>query len=74
MIHISVARQILNSGKPVYMSVWKADGSIMHLQNAVSLRYDYYGGFRNMKLIGSQGIRCIRDCCIFMLNGEEVKL
>lgn len=74
MIHISVARKILNSGKPVDISVWKADGSIMHLKNAVSLRYSYYGGYRNMKVLNSSGIRKIRDCCIFMINGEEVKL
>lgn len=73
-MHISAARKILNSGKPVDLSVWKADGSVMHLKNAVSLRYSYYGGYRNMKIQGSAGIRKIRDCCIFLLNGEEVRL
>lgn len=74
MIHISTARRIINSGKPVSLSAWKADGSVMRLENAVTLRYDYYGGFRNMKILASGEIRRIRDCCIFLLNGEEVRL
>ena len=73
-MHISKARAILNAGKPVDISVWKRDGSIMHLKNAVSLRYDFRGGFRNVKILGSGGIRRIRDCCIFLLNGEEVRI
>lgn len=73
-MHLSQAQRILNSGQPVDISVWKADGSVMSLRSAVSLRYDFYGGFRNMKVVGSGGIRRIRDCCIFMLNGEEVEL
>lgn len=73
-MHISVARKILNEGRPVSISVWKASGEIMHLENAVSLRYDYYGGFRNMKVLSSGAVRRIRDCCVFLLNGEEVRI
>lgn len=74
MMHLSVARKILNSGQTVSISVWKKDGSIMHLENAKSLRYDFHGGYRNLKVLGSSGIRKIRDVCIFLLNGEEVFL
>ena len=35
---------MLNSGDPVDISVWKSDGSIIHLQNCISLRYNFYGG------------------------------
>lgn len=38
-IHITTARAILNSGDPVDISVWKANGEIMHLQNCISLRF-----------------------------------
>ncbi len=73
-IHISQARKILESGKPCSISVFKADGSIMHLENCVSLRYSLYGGVRNVRLLASSQIRKIRDALIFMVNGCEVYL
>lgn len=73
-IHISTARHILNSGDPVDISVWKSDGSILLLHNCISLRYDYYGGWRNVKLLTSGEIRKIRDVCIFAVQGLEVFL
>lgn len=72
MIHISAVRNMLNSGKPLDLKVWKRDGSIMELKNTVSLRYDFYGGYRNVKVLSSGSIRKIRDICIFSVNGEEV--
>ena len=41
-IHITTARTMLNSGDPVDISVWKANGEILHLHNCISLRYDFY--------------------------------
>ena len=73
-IHITTARTMLNSGDPVDLSVWKSDGSILHLHNVISLRYDYYGGWRNIKLLTSGEMRRIRDCCVFQINGLEVFL
>lgn len=63
---------MLNSRDPVDLLCWKKDGSILHLKNVVSLKYDFYGGWRNVKILGSGEIRKIRDCCIFMINGCEV--
>lgn len=73
-VHITTARQMLNSGDPVDISVWKSDGSIMHLSNCISLRYDFYGGWRNVKLLNSGEMRRVRDCCIFRINDLEVFL
>lgn len=73
-VHISTARTMLNSGDPVDISVWKSDGSIIHLQNVVSLRYNYYGGWRNVKLLTSGEIRKIRDVLIYRINDCEVFL
>ena len=73
-IHISTARIMLNSGDPVSLSVWKKDGSIMDLENCVSLSYDRYGGWRNIKILSSGEIRRVRDCLIFRINGLEVFL
>lgn len=48
---------MLNSGDPVDISVWKANGEILHLHNCISLRYDFYAGTRNIKLLTSGQIR-----------------
>lgn len=71
-VHITTARQMLNSGDPVDISVWKSDGSILELRNVISLRYSFYGGWRNIKLLQSGEMRRIRDCCIFRINDMEV--
>ena len=65
---------MLNSGDPVDISVWKSDGSILELRNCISLRYSFYGGWRNVKILSSGECRKIRDCCIFEVNGLTVFL
>lgn len=73
-IHITTARAILAAPEPVDISVWKADGSLLHLRNCVSLHADRYGGWRNVRLLDSGQVRRIRDCCIYAVNGLEVFL
>lgn len=73
-VHITTARQMLNSGDPVDISVWKSDGSILELRNVISLRYSFYGGWRNIKLLQSGQMRKIRDCCIFRVNDLDIFL
>ncbi|WP_289761994.1 hypothetical protein [Duncaniella muris] len=73
-IHLSTARHILNSGDPVDIHVWKSTGEILELGNVISLRYSFYGGWRNVKLLASGECRKIRDCCIFRVNDCEVFL
>lgn len=73
-IHISTARAMLNSVDPVDISVWKSDGSILELHNVISLRYSFYGGWRNVKLLNSGECRRIRDICIFRVNNLAVFL
>lgn len=65
---------MLNSGDPVDISVWKSDGTILELKNCISLRYNFYGGWRNVKLLNSGELRKIRDFCIFRVNNLEVFL
>lgn len=67
-IHISTARTMLYSGDPVDISVWKSGGSIFDLRYIISLRYNFYGGWRNIKLLTSGECRRVRDCCIFRVN------
>lgn len=73
-VHISTARTMLNSGDPVDLSVWRSDGSILELRNIISLRYSFYGGWRNVKILTSGECRRLRDCCIFRINGLDVFL
>lgn len=73
-VQITTARTMLNSGDPVDISVWKSNGSILELRNVISLRYSFYGGWRNIKLLQSGQMRKIRDCCIFRVNNLEIFL
>ena len=73
-IHLSTARHILNSGDLVDIHVWKSTGEILELRNVISLRYSFYGGWRNVKILSSGECRRVRDCCIFRVNDCEVFL
>ena len=46
----------------------KSDDSILELRNVISLRYSFYGGWRNVKILSSGECRKIRDCCIFRVS------
>jgi len=74
-IHISQARKMLDSGQPVSLTVVRLrDGSLIHYEQAVSLRYDYYKGTRSIKLLKSHQIRTIHDVCIIGIDDFEVYL
>ena len=77
---------MLNSGDPVDIGVWlsalgrfrsaaeKEIDILLELRNVISLRYSFYGGWRNVKILSSGECRKIRDCCIFRVNDLEVFL
>ena len=71
-IHISTARKMLNAPEPLDIKLWTAKGEIQLWKRCISLRYDFYKGTRNMKLLDSNQIRKLRDCCIFEINGISV--
>lgn len=74
-IHISQARAILDSGKPVSLTYCKLkNGSIFTAENVVSLRYDFYTGMRTIKFLRNGQIRSIHDCLITAINDLEVFL
>lgn len=43
--------------------------TIPELRNCISLRYNFYGGWRNVKIRSSGECCKFRDCCIFEVNG-----
>lgn len=74
-IHISQARAMLDSGKPVSLTYCKRkDGSIIAAQDVVSLRYDFYTGMRTIEFLRNGQIRSIHDCLIIGINDLDVFL
>ena len=73
-IHISTARKILQAPEPVDIKCWKKDGRIMTMHDAVPLRYNFYEGTQQFKILASRQIRTIRICLIFELNNMSVFL
>ena len=65
---------MLNSHDPVDLLVLRRDGHPVLLRRAISLSFDFYGGWRNMKLLDSGECRRVRDVCILQINGLEVFL
>ncbi len=74
MIHINIAREILETGKPVDLKVFTKKGELMVCNEVVSLSSYFRGGTRKLKFIRSGEIRQIRDVCIVEINDEEVYL
>ena len=73
-IHISTARKMLQAPEPVDIKCWTKDGRILKLQNVLPLRYNFYEGTQQVKILKSGQIRTIRLCLIFEINGMEVFL
>ena len=73
-IHISTARKMLQAPEPVDIKCWAKDGRILVLNNVLPLRYNFYEGTQQIKLLKSNQIRTIRLCLIFEVNGIPVFL
>lgn len=73
-IHISTLRKMLKAGDPVDIKLWVKSGEIQEWRNCIPLRYNFYKGTRQMKLLDSHQIRQVRDICIFEINGIPVHL
>ncbi len=73
-IHITTLRKMLKAGDPVDIKLWTKSGEIQEWRNCVPLRYDFYKGTRQMKVLDIRQIRQVRDVCIFEINGIPVHL
>lgn len=73
-VHINTMRQMLRSGDPVDIKFWTKKGEIQEYRNCISLRYNFYQGTRQIKILASREIRQVRDVCIFQINGLNVFL
>ena len=68
-IHISTTHRILQAPEPVDVKCWTKSGSILELNSAVPLRYNFYEGTQQFKILASNQIRTIRLGLIFEVNG-----
>ena len=73
-IHISTARKMLQAPEPVDIRCWAKDGRILDLRNVLPLRYNFYEGTQQVKMLQSNQIRTIRICLVFEINGIPVFL
>jgi len=65
---------MLQAPEPVSLRCWAKDGRILEFKEAMPLRYNFYEGTQQFKLLASRQIRTVRLACIFELNGLQVFL
>ncbi len=73
-MHLNTARKIIDRSE-FSVTFLTLKGEIRHVQRAVSLKYDYLNGTRNIKCLFDDRppqIRKIRDIFIIEINDIEV--
>ena len=73
-IHISTLRRMLKAGDPVDLKLWTKSGEIQCWRNCIPLRYNFYQGTQQFKLLDSRQIRTARLVCIFEINSISIFL
>ena len=73
-IHFSTLRSMLRSGDPVDLKLWTKSGEIQCWRNCIPLRYNFYQGTQQFKLLDSRQIRTVRLVYVFSVNDMEVFL
>ena len=73
-MHISTVRKILMAPEPVSLKCWTKSGAILCLNGAIPLKYNFYEGTQQFKLVASREIRTVRVNLIFELNNTKVFL
>ncbi len=73
-IHSSTAREIIASGQPCDIRLWKRDGEILHYTDAICIYHHVRSGSFRVKLRRSGQIRQFRLVTVFEVNDMEVYL
>lgn len=73
-VHISTVRKILVAPEPVSLRCWTKSGGILVLTDAIPLKYNFYEGTQQFKILASRKIRTVRINLIFEINGMSVFL
>ena len=73
-INISTLRRMLKAGDPIDLKLWTKSGEIQCWRNCIPLRYNFYQGTQQFKLLDSRQIITARLVCVFTVNDMEVFL
>ena len=73
-VHISTVSKMLLAPEPVSLRFWTKSGGILVFTDAIPLKYNFYEGTQQFKIIASREIRTVRVNLIFELNGMSVFL
>ena len=73
-LYFRTLRKMLKAGDLVDIKLWTKNGAIQCWCNCIPLRYNFYQGTQQFKLLDSHQIRQARICCIFEIYGLEVFL
>lgn len=73
-VHSSTVRKILMAPEPVSLRCWTKSGGILVFTDAIPLKYNFYEGTQQFKILASREIRTVRVNLIFELNGMSVFL
>ena len=73
-INYEINSHKLKAGDPVDLKLWTKSGEIQEWRNCIPLRYNFYKGTQQFKLLNSGQIRQARLACIFSVNNLEVFL
>ena len=65
---------MLKADDPVDIKLWVKNGEILEWRNCIPLRYNFYKGTQQFKLLNSNQIRQVRLVCVFSVNDMEVFL
>ena len=65
---------MLKAGDPVHIKLWTKNGEIQEWKNCIPLRYNFYQGTQQFKLLDRRQIRTARLVCVFSVNDMEVFL
>lgn len=69
------ALRLLKDGRPHTLRLWKlSTGDILTYTDAVCLHGHARGGFHRLRLPHSSLIRCMRDICLFEIDGLKIYL
>lgn len=73
-LHLTQAKKIMDDKKtPFSVDVWEiSTGNVLHYDEVVCIKYDFYSGTRTVKFLRSHEIRTIRDICVKQINGYTV--
>ncbi|MBQ8277320.1 MAG: hypothetical protein IJY00_02590 [Bacteroidaceae bacterium] len=74
-LHRRDALRLLEDGRPHRLRLWKlSTGDILTYEDAVCIHHHRRGGWHRVRLPRSALTRCLRDVCLFEIDGLKIYL